>query len=188
MPSQRLAWVAGVVAARAGERVLEVGCGHGVLVDLLAGHGCEVVAVDRSATMVAAAARRNRAALAAGRVRLQAVPLLDADLGERPFDVVVAVDVRAFWTPPAPEWDVVARVLAPGGRVVAGFSVMRPGAEDGVAAAVGTLAGPRGLAVSALRHGDTAPLPTAAVVLTRRGEAATAPVKREPGGADHPVR
>ena len=165
--SARLAFVAGVVAAAPGERVLEVGCGAGVLVTELAaavGNG-RVVAVDRSARMAAAAARRNRAAVDAGRVRVLAAPLLDAGLGGERFDAVVAVDVRAFWTPPAPEWDVVAGLLAPGGRVVVGFSVMDDGAAARVTAEVARLAAERGLAVTATADVSTVPFPTAAVEL-----------------------
>ena len=106
-PSERLAWAATVVDPRPGERVLEVGCGHGVLADLLASRGAQVTAVDRSATMTAATARRT-----ADRVHVLTGSLVDLDLGG-PFDVVVSFDVRAFWTPPAPEWDVVARVWRP---------------------------------------------------------------------------
>ena len=140
----RQTWAAGVVAAQPAERVLEVGCGHGVLVALLAERAGEVVGVDRSPTMVAVAGRRNRAAVEAGRVRLQAAALSDADLGNRPFDVVVSFDVRAFWDPAqAATWDVVSRVLAPAGRVVVAFSVMTPGSADDVAATVARLAGAR---------------------------------------------
>ena len=35
-PSEHLAWAAGIVAPPSTDRVLEVGCGHGVLVSLLA--------------------------------------------------------------------------------------------------------------------------------------------------------
>ena len=77
--SARLSWAAGVVAPRPGERVLEVGCGHGVLVALLAERAGEVVGVDRSPTMVTAAGRRNRAAVEGGRVRLQAAALHEAE-------------------------------------------------------------------------------------------------------------
>ena len=97
--SERLAWAAGVVAPRLGERVLEAGCGHGVLVSLLADprvHGPRRRPVP---AMIAAAGRRNRTAVEAGRVRLQAALLQDADLGADPFDVVVAFNVRAFSDP-----------------------------------------------------------------------------------------
>ncbi|MGY1719192.1 MULTISPECIES: SAM-dependent methyltransferase [unclassified Blastococcus] len=165
--SERLSWAAGLVDPAPGERVLEVGCGHGVLADLLArrpgvGH---VTAVDRSATMVAAATRRNRVAVEDGRVTLQTAPLVGAELPERWFDAVVSFDVRAFWTPPAPEWDVVRRVLAPGGRVVVAFSVMAPGADDRIRTAVLRSAGERGLVEHAVHRAATAPVPSAAVEL-----------------------
>ena len=44
--SERLAWAAGVVAPQPGERVLEVGCGHGVLVSLLAERAGLVLGVE----------------------------------------------------------------------------------------------------------------------------------------------
>jgi ubiquinone/menaquinone biosynthesis C-methylase UbiE len=170
--SARLGWAAGVVAPRPGERVLEVGCGHGVLVALLAERAGEVVGVDRSPTMVTAAGRRNRAAVEGGRVRLQAAALHEADLGPHPFDVVVSFNVRAL-SDPAQEvtWDVVSRVLAPAGRVVVAFSVMTPGVEDDVVAAVARLAGDRGLAVAAVHRGETAPFASAAVELRRPADA-----------------
>ena len=167
--SERLAWAADVVAPAPADRVLEVGCGHGVLLSLLAARVTtgSVVGVDRSATMTATAARRNHAAIEAGTVRLTTARLTDADLQGQAFDVVVAVDVRAFWTPPAPEWDVVDRVLAPGGRVVVAFSLMQGDVPAGVAEGVRRLAGERGLAVVATHRGATRPFPSAAVELRR---------------------
>ncbi|WP_199584188.1 class I SAM-dependent methyltransferase [Blastococcus sp. TF02A-30] len=165
--SERLTWASGIVAAGAGERVLEVGCGHGVLVSLLVGAGADVVGVDRSATMTAAAGRRNAQAMAAGRVRLVTASLTAADLGAAPFDAVVSFDVRAFWSPPAPEWDVVDRVLAPHGRVVVAFSLMTPDALDRVPAAIGRLAAERGLAVMTVLRAPTSPYESVAVELRR---------------------
>ncbi len=166
-PSERLAWAAGIVAPRSTDRVLEVGCGHGVLVSLLAERvpDGEVVGVDRSASMTAAAGRRNTDAVAGGRVRLLSTRLTDADLGSTPFDVVVSFDVRAFWTPPAPEWDVVARVLAPGGRVVVAFSLMTPEALEPVTAAITRLADDRGFERVAVHRAATSPYGSVAVEL-----------------------
>jgi SAM-dependent methyltransferase len=166
----RLVWTADVVAPASTDRVLEVGCGHGVLVALLADRLTTgtVVGVDRSATMIAAAARRNRAAVATGRVRFETAALVDADLGGQQFDVVVSFNVRAFWTPPAPEWDVVRRVLAPDGRVVVACSLMDAGTADAVTDAVRGLAGARGLAVTAVDRGATPPIDSLALELRAR--------------------
>lgn len=171
--SDRLAWAAGVLDPRPGERVLEVGSGYGVLVSLVSTRGAEVVALDRSATMTAAAARRNAAAVDAGRVRPVTASLTEAALNGR-FDAVVSFNVRAFWTPPVPEWDVVERLLATGGRVVVAWSVMDGGAADPVRDAadpvhdaVRRLAGDRGLAVTAEHRAATTPYPLVALELRR---------------------
>ena len=78
--SDRLAWAADVVAPGPADVVLEVGCGHGVLIALLADRARAVVGVDRSTKMIDAATRRNRAAIDAGRVRLRTAELVDAEL------------------------------------------------------------------------------------------------------------
>jgi SAM-dependent methyltransferase len=167
--SERLAWAADVVAPAPGDRVLEVGCGHGVLLSLLAGRLTTgaVVGVDRSATMIEAAGRRNRAAIDAGRVAVTAARLTDADLEGRSFDVVVSFNVRAFWTPPAPEWDVVERVLAPRGRVVVAFSVMGAGADVPIEEAVRRLAAQRALRLVSTHSGPTTPMASVALELRR---------------------
>jgi cyclopropane fatty-acyl-phospholipid synthase-like methyltransferase len=164
--SDRLAWAAAVLDPQPGERVLEVGSGHGVLVSLVAQRGAEVVAVDRSATMTAAAARRNAAAVDAGRVRPVTASLTEAAL-DGPFDAVVSFNVRAFWTPPAPEWDAVGRLLTRGGRVVVAYSLMDGDAADPVCDVVRRLAEDRGLAVTAEHRAATTPYPSAALELRR---------------------
>lgn len=100
------------------DRVLEVGCGHGVALSLIcerlaAGH---VVGLDRSATMIAAATKRNQAWVQAGRASFVTAALGDADLGDARFDRVLAVRVAAVTQPP--ELEVVRGLLAPGGSLV----------------------------------------------------------------------
>ncbi|MEQ1728885.1 MAG: methyltransferase domain-containing protein, partial [Vicinamibacterales bacterium] len=50
------------LAPQAGERILDLGCGDGVLTETLLASGAEVVAVDGSPQMVAAAVARGIAA------------------------------------------------------------------------------------------------------------------------------
>ncbi len=167
MASARLRWAAEVAAPRPGDRVLEVGCGHGVLLDLLAARVTDglVVGLDRSATMTAAAAARTRAAAGAGRVRLQTAALLAADLPDAAFDVVVAVHVGAFWRPPAQEYGTVRRVLSDGGRLVLVTQPLQPERADALAGRVAALAAPHGLAVRAVHTAPTPPRPSIAVEL-----------------------
>ena len=165
--SERLVWAADVVDAAPGERILEVGCGRGVLVALLADRLTTgvVVGIDRSTTMIAAAARRNRVAVEAGRVRLQAAALTDVDLGGQLFDVVVSFGVRAFWAPPAAEWDVVRQVLAPEARVIVAEQVPDAEAHRQIEEAVRRLAGARGFGLVTVHRGRTTPVESIALEL-----------------------
>jgi cyclopropane fatty-acyl-phospholipid synthase-like methyltransferase len=75
------------------DRVLELGCGHGVAVGLICERldGGVVVGVDRSPKMIAAASKRNAAHVTAGRARLVTADVGEADLGGERFDKVLAV-------------------------------------------------------------------------------------------------
>lgn len=119
--SERLRRVVDQLAIRPDDRVLEIGCGHGVAATMV----CElldagrVTAVDRSAAMIQAAARRNAAEVAAGKAEFLVRDLEDLDLGSRQFDLVFAVRVGLFHREPQRARALVEPWLAPGGRVEA---------------------------------------------------------------------
>src|SRR5215203_5543545 len=100
--SERFVWAVNTLQVRPADRLLEVGCGHGVAVSLV----CErlttgtITAIDRSPKMIEMATRRNREHVEAGRAVLEAVALEDADLGERSFDKVFAFNCAPFWLQP----------------------------------------------------------------------------------------
>src|ERR687885_1660127 len=82
--SERFVWAVDTLALDPGDRLLEVGCGHGVAVSLV----CErltrgtITAIDRSPKMIEMATRRNREHVEAGRGVPQAVALEGADPGD----------------------------------------------------------------------------------------------------------
>ena len=118
--SERLLAVVDALGLRGHERVLEIGCGHGVA----AGYVLErltsgrLTALDRSAKMVAAAERRNAQDVEAGRAEFIVGSLEELDLGERRFDVAFAVRVGLFHREPERARELAERWLAPGGRLV----------------------------------------------------------------------
>ncbi len=114
--SKRLRWAVEVLEVAPDDRILEVGCGHGVAVSLVCDRldGGRITAVDRSSKMIEAAKRRNRAH--ARKARFVAASLAQADLGEEIYDKVFAVHVAALQRP-GRELDIVRRRLAPGGAL-----------------------------------------------------------------------
>lgn len=110
-----------LLAARPGERVLEVGFGPGATVRKLADTAVEVVGVDVSAAMLAAARRRNRAHIAEGRVDLNVGDGIHLPAGDGEIDGVLAVHSVYFWPDPHTTIAEMHRVLRPGGRVVIAF-------------------------------------------------------------------
>ncbi len=117
--ASRLRWAVELLAIGPDDRVLEIGCGHGVAVTAICERlvGGRVVAIDRSATMIAQAERRNRAYVADGRALFRATTLAEADFGGARFDKIFAVNVGLFWRPPVRELGVIGRLLQPGGAL-----------------------------------------------------------------------
>src|SRR3954466_16137191 len=115
--SERFVWAVDTLEVRPADRVLEVGCGHGVGVSLV----CErlmtgtITAIDRSSKMIEMATRRNREHVDAGRAVLEAVALEEADLGDRRFDKVFAFNVAPFWLQPKAALGAVREHLARNG-------------------------------------------------------------------------
>jgi len=124
--SERLRSIVDGLDVRPDQRILEIGCGHGIA----ATYVCErlvtgwLTAIDRSAKMIDAAARRNASHVEAGRAEFLVAALEDLDLADRRFDTIFAVRVASSVASPS------ARASSPaaGLRPVAGSmrSTTRP--------------------------------------------------------------
>jgi ubiquinone/menaquinone biosynthesis C-methylase UbiE len=123
MTGDRLRTIVEQLDIQPGDRVLEIGCGHGVAATLV----CErleegrLTAVDRSAKMIDAATRRNARYVEEGKAEFIVADLEDLDLGDRRFDKIFAVRVGLFHREPERAHGLVERWLAPRGDVFAFF-------------------------------------------------------------------
>jgi ubiquinone/menaquinone biosynthesis C-methylase UbiE len=111
------------------DRVLEVGCGHGLAATLVCqklGEGGMYVAVDRSRRMVRAAETRNQGYVRSGTAKFVTSAFESLNLGEERFDKVFAMRVRLFFAEPEKAQRLAKRWLAPGGRIFVQYD--EPGA------------------------------------------------------------
>jgi ubiquinone/menaquinone biosynthesis C-methylase UbiE len=110
------------------DRVLELGFGHGRTIEWLAqraAHGL-VAGVDPSDTMLRQASRRNRRAIAAGRVRLERGEAAKLPFAGASFDKALAANCVQFWRDLPGALAELRRVLAPGGTLLIGIRVHDP--------------------------------------------------------------
>jgi ubiquinone/menaquinone biosynthesis C-methylase UbiE len=119
--SERLRRIVAQLDLRPGDRVLEIGRGHGVAIGLICERldGGRLTAIDRSPKMIDSARRRNAQHVAAGTVELLVGALEDVDLGDRRFDKIVAARVGLFLREPDRARALASRWLVPGGDVFA---------------------------------------------------------------------
>src|SRR5205085_9843814 len=116
-PSERFVWAVHTLAPDPADRVLEIGCGHGVAVSLV----CErltngqITAIDRSKKMIEMATHRNREHVAGGKAVLRTAALEEANFEDERFDKVFAFNVAPFWLQPKEALEIVRRYLAPDG-------------------------------------------------------------------------
>jgi cyclopropane fatty-acyl-phospholipid synthase-like methyltransferase len=167
---QRNRWTVDLLALQSGLRVLEIGCGPGVALELcLAREGVRAVGVDHSALMIAQAAKRNAHAVKAGRLQL-VEGTIEAAPGDTPFDRLFSINVIQFVDRPA----FIARakaLLKPGGVMAATYQPRHAKATRAdalkMAAELTQLMTVTGFSGLRLEELDLKPVPAICVVGTR---------------------
>jgi ubiquinone/menaquinone biosynthesis C-methylase UbiE len=120
---ERLRSVVDQLVIRPDDRVLEIGCGHGVAATMVCERleGGHLTAIDRSPKMIEAAIRRNATYIDAGQAEFLVADLEDLDLGDRRFDKIFAVRVGLFHREPDRARSLAETWLAPRGALFAFF-------------------------------------------------------------------
>src|SRR5262249_50524029 len=158
-PSGLLGWVIGQImsvetaaandaalaalALELGDRVLEVGFGHGRTVERAAAMVPEgfVAGIDASMEMVRMATRRCRRLVGAGRVRLALADGASLPYADASFDKGYTVHTMYFWKDPGQHLRELGRVLRDGGRLVLGFHAKKEAVAAAFPASVYTFYG-----------------------------------------------
>jgi 2-polyprenyl-3-methyl-5-hydroxy-6-metoxy-1,4-benzoquinol methylase len=99
-------------------RILEVGCGAGLMAVELANRGFQVDATDAVAEMVELTSRHAEEANVSARVRAALGDVHALDFAEDTFDVVIAMGVLPWLHSPQTAIREIGRVLKPDGRLI----------------------------------------------------------------------
>lgn len=143
---RRLRWAVQLLEVAPDDEILELGPGPGVSVSLVCGRLAtgRVTAIERSASAVQRATRRNADHVATGRAVFHQLDLADVDLVRRAlagrrFDKAFAVNLNLFWVRPADaELQLVKDLLRPGGAL---HLVYEPPGEEQAARVVEAVTG-----------------------------------------------
>jgi ubiquinone/menaquinone biosynthesis C-methylase UbiE len=118
------AWVIDLLHVQPSDKVLEVGFGPGVGIQLLTSSASAgyVAGVDPSKEMVAQATTRNKKAIESGRVELRHGSAASLPFAGNTFDKALAINSMQVWPDAVAGLREMRRVLEPGGEVALGFT------------------------------------------------------------------
>ncbi|QEC41423.1 class I SAM-dependent methyltransferase [Pseudobacter ginsenosidimutans] len=114
----RFEWAAAIIAPAADDHILEIGCGAGLLAELITAslHKGKLTAIDSSASMIRKAEKRNQAAISNGKLSLLTKSFAEARF-RQPFNKFVAFNVNFFWKNTEDELALIQKLLTAHGKL-----------------------------------------------------------------------
>jgi ubiquinone/menaquinone biosynthesis C-methylase UbiE len=128
-------WVMGLLDVQPRDKVLEVGFGPGVAIQLLTGlaSGGYIFGVDPSEEMLAQATRRNKKAIKLRQVDLRRGSVASLPFADNSFDKALAINSMQVWPNALAGLRELQRVLRPGGKAGLGFTPFSGQSNRGLA-------------------------------------------------------
>jgi len=116
---KRNEWTLSLLDMEPDDRILEVGCGPGALIQALAAKATAgfVVDIDLSPTMLQQASKRNAQAIREGRARLEGGSATALPFEEASFNKALSASSLPFWSDQEAGVREMRRVLRPGGVI-----------------------------------------------------------------------
>lgn len=135
----RIRWTLSLLDAKATDRVLEVGFGPGVAIELLGKTVTQgfIAGIDHSHEMVKQAARRNVGAVRSGRVALSQGSASEPPSFDSPFDKIFTINSIHFWSDPVECLKGLRKCLRPGGLMAVTLQPRMRDATDETTTALG---------------------------------------------------
>jgi ubiquinone/menaquinone biosynthesis C-methylase UbiE len=136
---ERIRWTLSLLDVKPNDRILEIGFGPGVSIELLAKsitHGL-IVGVDHSEVMVRQARRRNAKAIQKGSVALLVGSASDLPVFPEPFDKIFCINSIHFWDRPIDCLKKLHGLMKPGGVIAVTIQPRSRGVTNATAAAIG---------------------------------------------------
>jgi ubiquinone/menaquinone biosynthesis C-methylase UbiE len=123
--NERFTWATEILDLHPDDQLLEIGCGAGILVELIANklHSGSITAIDRSGSMIKMASKRNGAFIRDGKVQFLTGEFSEAIFGKSVFDKILAFNVNFFWKNPDKEMEIIRHSLKPGGQLYVFFQL-----------------------------------------------------------------
>ena len=129
---ERNMWAISLLKLKPQDRVLEVGFGPGMAIQIMSDEITEgiVFGIDHSDVMLEQATKRNKDAIESGKVKLLLASVSSLPTFDQPFDKILDINTFQFWKNPIEDLRKVKVHLKPDGAIFIVHQPRKPGATE----------------------------------------------------------
>jgi trans-aconitate methyltransferase len=164
--NERFNWAVDILDIHVGDNILEIGCGPGVAVELIAQQLTTgiITAIDRSKTMIERAVKRNKNYIDEKKAVLKTSALAQVTFNDS-FNKVFAFNVNLFWTGRAvKELEIIKQYLEENGAFFLFYMAPAVNVNQRITEVVRQNLEREGFIVTSILTGDLKPVPPICII------------------------